>query len=149
MEAFIVIVCIAVAAYGWHKTHPTKAQDEEADVAENDLIFEDVQDRVKRMSQTVLQLNQLEELITSLEICSPEQREYPIRLQWSDPNGKNAAYQFWADGRNNTQMLTDVAYSERHKLRTSLLNQIEELHGTVVTQSVTERELVPEGERYA
>lgn len=46
-------------------------------------------------------------------------------------------------------MLTDVAYSERHKLRTSLLEQITELYDTVVTQSVTERELVSEGERYA
>ena len=117
------------------------AEEEELEFEESfiEYDFHEVQEQLIRIQQTAERIQSIEELITDMEITSPEQHELPLEMRWADTaDGREHHYQFWADGRASTQLLLETACQEREQLRTSLSEQIADLYSTVVTQSVTQ-----------
>ena len=142
----IIVVCIyAALGIGWYR-HQKKDIQPDAQ-AEDAFLFQELEQRESRLHRDTERLQQIEQLITDLEICSPEELEKPFQMQWSSATGQDRSFCFWMDGRLSTQQMLETAYQERLTLRTSLLKQISEMYDTVVTQSVTERCSRAEGER--
>ena len=143
MEIFVVCIYAALGI-GWYH-HQKKGHRSDAQ-AEDTLLFQELQQREARLHRDTERLQQIEQLITDLEICDPDVLEKPTQMQWSSANGQNRSYCFWMDGGHSTQQMLQTAYEERLTLRTSLLEQINEMYDTVVTQSVTERCVSAKGE---
>lgn len=143
MEIFVVCIYAALGI-GWY--HHQKKGHRSAAQTENTLLFQELQQREARLHRDTERLQQIEQLITDLEICDPNVLEKPIQMQWSSATGQDRSYCFWMDGGYSTQQMLQTAYEERLTLRTSLLEQINEMYDTVVTQSVTERCVSAKGE---
>ena len=142
----IVILLFAYALLCWvsdriikQREQHSPADEEREDEILIDYDFYSVQQQLIQIQKTAEQLQSIEDLITDIEITSPEVRELPLEMRWADTgNGQEHTYQFWMDGRTSTQLLLQTAYQEREQLRTSLSEQIAGLYSTVVTETVTE-----------
>lgn len=138
MEALLVLGLYGLIGYAVYKHH-TGTDTTEPDAPEdNDLLFEELEQRAVQLAKDTERLRKIEQLITDLELCEPDRFTKAIELHWASVSGRSQSYQFWSDGRYNTDHLLRIAYEERRALRSSLLSQIEEMHGTVITQTVTQ-----------
>lgn len=140
MEAIFSGLCIALVVWILKKVRelyfPHSLSSEETDT---DFDFEQVRELHEQMSKTIQELDSIEQLLTELELTEPEVREKPLEMSWSDAvTGKQNSFRFWMDGRKSTQLMLETIYEEREQLRSSLLHQIDEMHHTVVTQTVTQ-----------
>ena len=140
MEAIFSGICIGLVIWILKKVRelyfPHSLSSDETDT---DFDFEQVRELHQAMGKTINELESIENLITELELTAPEVREKPLEMSWSDAvTGKQNSFRFWMDGRKSTQLMLETIYEEREQLRTSLLHQIDEMHSTVVTESVTE-----------
>ena len=140
MEAIFSGICIGLVIWILKKVRemyfPLPHHDDEA---HTDFDFEQVREVYSQMGKTINELESIEQLLTELELTEPEVREKPLEMSWSDAvTGQTKAFHFWMDGRKSTQLMLETVYEEREQLRTSLLHQIDEMHSTVVTQTVTQ-----------
>ncbi len=140
MEAIFSGLCIALVVWILKKVRelyfPHSLSSKETDTTYD---FEQVRELHQAMGKTINELESIENLITELELTAPEVREKPLEMSWSDAvTGKQNSFRFWMDGRKSTQLMLETVYEEREQLRTSLLHQIDEMHSTVVTQTVTQ-----------
>lgn len=142
----IVILLFAYALLCWvsdriikQREQHSSADEDEDDEILIDYDFYSVQQQLIQIQKTAERIQSIEDLITDIEITSPEQHELPLEMRWADTgNGQEHTYRFWMDGRASTQLLLQTAYQEREQLRTSLSEQIADLYSTVVTETVTE-----------
>lgn len=139
MEAIFSGLCIALVVWILKKVRelyfPHSLSSEETDA---DFDFEQVREVYSQMGKTINELENIENLITELELTAPEVREKPLEMSWSDAvTGQTKAFHFWMDGRKSTQLMLETVYEERDRLRSSLSSQIDEMHSTVVTKAVT------------
>ena len=140
----IVILLFAYAMLCWvsdriikQREQHSPADEEREDEILIDYDFYSVQQQL--IQKTAERIQSIEDLITDMEITSPERHELPLEMRWADTgDGQEHRYQFWADGRASTQLLLQTAYQEREQLRISLSEQITALYSTVVTETVTE-----------
>lgn len=83
--------------------------------------------RVRRLAQTQARIDQLDRMITDLEMCEPGEYHRNFKFDWQS-GSENHTFEFWADGDNNTtEDLIYLARRERQKLKRSLLEQIDAL----------------------
>ena len=81
------------------------------------------------VNNLVDQIQNIETLITDIEVCEPTEYIKNVTLSWfSDADNRNCSYSFFVDGENlNSQMFLNMAYAEREKLRSLLPNEIDNL----------------------
>jgi len=140
MEAIFSGLCIALVVWILKKVRelyfPHSLSSEKTDTTYD---FEQVRELHQAMGKTINELESIENLITELELTAPEVREKPLSMSWADnATGQTKSFRFWMDGRKSTQLMLETVYEEREQLRSSLLRQIDEMHSTVVTQTVTQ-----------
>ena len=140
METIFSGICIGLVIWILKKVRemyfPLPHHDDEA---HTDFDFEQVREVYSQMGKTINELESIENLITELELTAPEVREKPLEMSWSDAvTGQTKAFHFWMDGRKSTQLMLETVYEEREQLRSSLLHQIDQMHSTVVTKTVTQ-----------
>lgn len=89
--------------------------------------FAELKSRIRNLNATFDKIEQIEELLTDIEICSPGKLHKNFILHW---NG-DEQYDFLLDGDDiTTERFHELAEAEYEKLRSSLLEQIQELQDT-------------------
>lgn len=92
---------------------------------------------INELHATAEKLSEVEELITQLSICNPDERATAIQLSYNAIDG-NHTIDLLCTGTDDTSInLLNTALAERQRLRYTLQQQTKKLN-TVVTETVTE-----------
>jgi hypothetical protein len=70
------------------------------------------------------QLHELNDLITSAEVCAPREKAQALRLEWVNHNGSTHSTSIWMDGTDSTDRIRAAAERERETVRAALLGEI-------------------------
>lgn len=122
MKIIVILFYIVLIAYAVKRIYNTKNDENE------DINFFSVSEKIEYLNELKQQLDSVEQLITDIELCSPEIREKVIKLEWITSAGEKKEYSLWIDGTSQTtEELFKIAYIERQQLRTSLHLEIKNL----------------------
>lgn len=123
MELLLIIFYVAVFAFMIYKSSGKSSEDTDG----RDIDFSEVKKHIENLNALESRLEQVENLITDIECCSPEQHQAFITVV----SGAREI-QLHIDGENQTtQNLLKTLYAEREKLRTSLSDEIRKMGGAV------------------
>lgn len=142
-DAFIMALVygIPVILYFWWKKRHPKA------VATEPLDFVQASEIIERLNATKNRLQDIEDLLTSAQLCS-EDHSQAIKCSWNSCSNRDG-YIFTVNDSSNE--FVSMAQNERVKLRTSLLSDVDELcnlrFGNGITKSVTQSQSNSKGER--
>lgn len=136
MQAFMIliigglVVWIALHRQGDPpKTHPTNKQRTDLD---------GIDPHIKRAAELLDQLHELDDLLTSAELCAPRERAQSLRLEWTNHSGSTHSTKIWLDGNGSTQSIRSAAMAEREQLKATLLSEIRAAYsGDGVTETIT------------
>lgn len=117
MEAIFGIACLAAIINFLYKY----GNDVQSTGGRNDMDFTDISEHIDRVNEIRERLEIIENFITDISVCSPEEHQKYISFEWSNASGRNNKYNICVDGDNkNTKDILKFAYAERNRLRTSL-----------------------------
>lgn len=123
METIIYILYLALVLYGLYWLHKRYKLTDDTDIE-----FDTVNERLDYLNHLKQQLLSIEEMITDIESCEPDELEKPLRCEWTNATGEKFSYDLWIDGESLvSKELLKIAYSERQRLRTSLKTEIKNL----------------------
>ena len=123
MELLLIIFYVAVFAFMIYKSSGKSSEDTD----DKDVDFSEVKKHIEKLNALESRLEQVENLITDIECCSPEQHQTFITVV-----SGTREIQLHIDGENQTtQNLLKTLYAEREKLRTSLSDEIRKMGGAV------------------
>lgn len=123
MELLLIIFYVAVFAFMIYKSSGKSSEDTDG----RDIDFSEAKKHIEKLNALKSRLEQVENLITDIECCSPEQHQAFITVV----SGAREI-QLHIDGENQTtQNLLQTLYAEREKLRTSLSDEIRKMNRTV------------------
>ena len=91
-------------------------------VVNGDVDFVELMDQIDNLSDLKEQLEEIEDMLTEIEGADPDQRG--IALHISMPTSNNH-YSMLAN--NSSEAVIKMLYSERQKLRSSLVSEIEKM----------------------
>lgn len=118
----LYIICIILFTYVTFKSKHTQESEE-------NIEFLSVAEAIDEMNSTKEQLASIEEMITEITICSPDDHNKFIRCEWANALGEHFNYDLYIDGNDNvSDEMLKIAYSERTRLRTLLRQQIKNLN---------------------
>ena len=121
-----IIYVVIFIGYIYLLIKSAKISDDEN--VDEDIEFLSVADAIDEMNRTKEQLTSIEEMITDVSICSPDEHGKYISCEWMSSNGNKFKYDLLIDGENTaTDEMLKIAYSERARLRTLLRQQIRNL----------------------
>lgn len=83
-----------------------------------------IEPHVKRAAALLDQLHELNDLITSAEVCAPREKAQALRLEWVNHNGSTHSTSIWMDGTDSTDRIRAAAERERDTVRAALLDEI-------------------------
>ncbi len=124
MKTLFYIICLCItAAVAVRQMSKMQSGDEyqKPEVRKRESLYT-LSQKVDRMTRINSQLKTVERMITEIESCSPNQHEKPMQMVWTDAQGIRQTYDFWVDGAENSERLLDIAYAERDRLRSALLD---------------------------
>lgn len=126
LTKLVSIIMIIGLTYLFFKMAPTSVHDE-SDHDEN-IEFLSVSEAIDEINHTKNQLASIEEMITDVSICSPDEHGKYISCEWMSSLGNKYKYDLFVDGVNDaSEEMLKIAYSERARLRTLLRQQIRNL----------------------
>ena len=104
-----------------------------------DAFFHNVCGSIHELNDRAIQLEELDRMVQDLESCSNSlMKSIRIELPNSLSNMKSGTA-FLVNGKDqNSKYLLSIAYSERDRLRSSLMNDLESVLRSGVTETVTE-----------
>lgn len=124
MEIFLCLIYCSVVIYGLYKIYNRYYHSDE----NSDIEFQSISEQIEHLNDLREQLQTVEEMITDISICSPDEHEKVISCEWMSSRGDKLRYDLWINGKNSTsEDLLKIAYSERRRLRTSLKAEIKKL----------------------
>jgi hypothetical protein len=124
METILVITYCSAVIYILYKIYNRYYRSDE----DSDIEFQNISEQIEHLNELREQLQTIEEMITDVSICSPDEHEKVISCEWMNSLGNKLKYDLWVDGKNSTsEELLKIAYSERRRLRTSLKSEIKKL----------------------
>lgn len=83
-----------------------------------------IEPHIKRAAALLDQLHELNDLITSAEVCAPREKAQALRLEWVNHNGSTHSTSIWMDGTDSTDRIRAAAERERDTVRAALLDEI-------------------------
>ena len=123
MKLLLIIFYVAVFAFMIYKSSGKSSEDTDG----RDIDFSEAKKHIEKLNALESRLEQVENLITDIECCSPEKHQAFITVV-----SGTREIQLHIDGENQTtQNLLQTLYAEREKLRTSLSDEIRKMGGTV------------------
>ena len=123
MKLLLIIFYVAVFAFMIYKSSGKSSEDTD----DRDIDFAEAKKHIEKLKALESSLEQVENLITDIECCSPEQHQAFIHIV-----SGTREIELHIDGENQTtQNLLQTLYAEREKLRTSLSDEIRKMGGTV------------------
>ncbi len=124
MEIMLCLIYYSVVIYGLYKIYNRYYRSDE----NSDIEFQSISEQIEHLNDLREQLQTVEEMITDISICSPDEHEKVISCEWMNSRGNKLRYDLWINGKNSTsEDLLKIAYSERRRLRTSLKSEIKKL----------------------
>lgn len=124
IEKIIYVILLVGFTYLFFKSMNTS--DEEN--IDEDIEFLSVSEAIDEINHTKEQLAAIEEMITDVSICSPDEHGKYISCEWMSSLGNKYKYDLFVDGVNGaSEEMLKIAYSERTRLRTLLRQQIRNL----------------------
>ncbi|MDE5772172.1 MAG: hypothetical protein K2I06_11200 [Ruminococcus sp.] len=124
MEGIFCLAYLAVVVYILYKRYNASA----SSAKKKDMDFTSVSEHLNLLNEISEKLQVIEELITDISICSPEEHQKSISIEWTSASGKKNQYDIWVDGEcTNTKEILKFAYSERDRLRCSLQSETKKL----------------------
>lgn len=110
----------------------------------SEMYFLSLCESVKKMHSITEQLSSIENMICDIEICNADHVK-SVRIEIPDSLSQNASHEMLINGNDiSSQYLLQLALAERERLRSSLLDEVEKISRTAVTQSVTQTLQKPE-----
>ena len=111
-----------------------RQQEQKQVVEAHDMRYVLVASRIERLYRTKTELDEVEYTLSNLQCCSPEGLSQNFRLGYTTTDGKEKSIDFMAHGgaEVDTLNLNGLVEGKRKELRTSLLNQITDLYGSVL-----------------
>lgn len=104
----------------------------------DDLRFFDICENVRKLNALTEQLQGIENMICDIEICNADHLK-AVRIEIPESLSHNSSHEMIINGEDvRSQYLLQLALSERDRLRSSLLDEIEKIHRSAVTQTVTQ-----------
>lgn len=123
MKLFLIIFYVAVFAFMIYKSSGKSSEDTDG----RDIDFAEAKKHIEKLNALENRLEQVENMITDIECCSPEKHQAFIHIV-----SGTREIELHIDGENQTtQNLLQTLYAEREKLRTSLSDEIRKMGGTV------------------
>ena len=123
MKLLLIIFYVAVFAFMIYKSSDKSSEDTDG----RDIDFVEAKKHIEKLKALENRLEQVENLITDIECCSPEKHQAFIHIV-----SGTREIELHIDGENQTtQNLLQTLYAEREKLRTSLSDEIRKMGGTV------------------
>ena len=123
MKLLLIIFYVAVFAFMIYKSSGKSSED----TGDRDIDFLKAKKHIEKLTALESRLEQVENMITDIECCSPEQHQAFIHIV-----SGTREIELHIDGENQTtQNLLKTLYAEREKLRTSLSDEIRKMGGTV------------------
>ena len=123
MKLLLIIFYVAVFAFMIYKSSGKSSED----TGDRDIDFLKAKKHIEKLNALENRLEQVENLITDIECCSPEKHQAFIHIV-----SGTREIELHIDGENQTtQNLLQTLYAEREKLRTSLSDEIRKMGGTV------------------
>ena len=120
MEILLAVFYIAVFAFAIHKGF-RKSDDNSSD--RKNIDFAETKKHIDNLNILKDRLEQVENMITDIECCSPEKHQTFITVV-----SGTREVELHIDGENQTtQNLLKTLYAERKKLRTSLSEEIQKM----------------------
>lgn len=93
-----------------------------------DMDFTDISEYIDQVNEIREQLEVIENFITDISVCSPEEHQKFVAFEWTNASGASNRYNIRVDGDNkNTKDILKFAYAERERLRTSLQSETKKL----------------------
>lgn len=121
MKLLLIIFYVAVFAFMIYKSSDKSSED----TGDRDIDFSEAKKHIEKLTALESRLEQVENLITDIECCSPEQHQAFIHIV-----SGTREIELHIDGENQTtQNLLKTLYAEREKLRTSLSDEIRKMGG--------------------
>lgn len=132
MKAFIIVLAAFIAAgIAARRRDPEGQHDRRTLRQRSDL--DGIAPHIERASYLIEQLRELDDLITSADVCAPRERAQALQLEWTNHNGSRHAARVWMDGTDSTAAVKAAATTERALLFSSLLREIEAAYMDGVT----------------
>ena len=139
MEIIAYIIFYSAIAYLIIRLRDRSRQEPEPQKPD-DLRFFDICESVKRLNTLTEQLQGIENMICDIEICNADHLK-AVRIEIPESLSHNSSHEIIINGEDmKSQYLLQLALSERDRLRTSLLNEIQKLSCSAVTQTVEKSE---------
>ena len=121
----IFVFFIAIVKIGGYREPPNSTEEKEEQDECEEYSIEDVSAQLNIVNRIMEQINTIESMITDIKMCEPGEHEKNIKIRWSDEKYGNQEYNFLVSGADlNTDMLLEMAYSERNRLRSLMNNEI-------------------------
>lgn len=79
---------------------------------------------IERAAHLLDSIHELDDLLTSADLCAPMERAQALSLEWTNHSGSHHSTKLWMDGTGSTQAIRAAATEERERLRTALLDEI-------------------------
>ena len=119
MKLLLIIFYVAVFAFMIYKSSGKSSEDTDG----RDIDFAEAKKHIEKLTALESRLEQVENLITDIECCSPEKHQAFIHIV-----SGTREIELHIDGENQTtQNLLKTLYAERKKLRTSLSDEIKKM----------------------
>ncbi len=124
IEKIIYVILLVGFTYLFFKSMNT-SDDKSTD---ENIEFLSVAEAIDEMNSTKEQIAAIEEMITDVSICSPDEHGKFISCEWMSSLGNKFKYDLFVDGTNcASEEMLKIAYSERARLRALLHQQIRNL----------------------
>lgn len=124
IEKIIYVILLVGFTYLFFKSMNT-SDDKSTD---ENIEFLSVAEAIDEMNSTKEQLAAIEEMITDVSVCSPDEHGKFISCEWMSSLGNKFKYDLFVDGTNcASEEMLKIAYSERARLRALLHQQIRNL----------------------
>lgn len=124
MEIILCLVYCSTVIYGLYKLYIRYHCSE----ADGDIEFQSISEQIEHLNELREKLQTVEEMITDVSICSPDEHEKVISCEWMNSLGDKLRYDLWVDGKNGTsEELLKIAYAERSRLRSALKSEIKKM----------------------
>lgn len=129
MSTIIGIIYISILCSLFYKAFHRKSyseSDTETEKEQTSLSYVSLEEHINILNCMKERLNIIEQMITDIEVCSPESEYKGVCISVPDNQGKYNKYELLIDGEDDNSLnLLDILYNERQQLRTSLCEEIE------------------------
>ena len=111
----------------------------------HDFYYFRIYNGITELKEIVDELEQVEHMITDIEMCNYHHLK-AVKIEVPDSLSNGKGHEILINGKdNNTRYLLSIAVEERARLRSSLLNGINNLSRYGVTKTVTITESLQQG----